>query len=193
MSINMLANAAAARRADIGPNTTPSNISEIAAAAITPPENAPTQQQTASGTTTALNVLFGYIPTEVVTLYVAVSAALQPDKTTGNAAISPSLTSLWVAFWCFFVAAPLAVWVIYASKIRSVGKSLPINYGSWPLWEMTAALVAFFAWGFVLPNSPFSYRYPEWYSPALASIAVLLASSLHRPQATRRLRNFRIL
>src|SRR4051812_25859672 len=91
-----------------------------------------------------LNVLFGYIPTEVVTLYVAVSTALQPDKTqdAANTAMNANPKSLWIAFWVFLVATPLAVWVIYASKVKAAGKPVPVNYGAWPLWEMTAALIA---------------------------------------------------
>jgi hypothetical protein len=201
MSINSLANAAAARRTDIGSDEPPQNRSEIAAAAATPPENTPATKQQASGVSTALNVVFGYIPTEVVTLYVAVAAALQPAAAAGTdtvgagaaggsavgagaaaagagatAVASASPAALWIAFWCFFVATPLTVWVVYASKLKAAGKPLPVSYATWPLWEMIAALIAFCAWAFALPNTPFR-DYP-WYSPALASISVLLASTL---------------
>ena len=60
MSISALANAAAARRPDIGTNTVPDGMAEIAAASATPPDQAK-GQALASGTNTALNVLFGYI------------------------------------------------------------------------------------------------------------------------------------
>ena len=184
MSINGLANSAAARRPDIGPaNAVPNGVSEIAAAATTPPEKAPPQQQEASGISTALNVLFGYIPTEVVTLYVAVAAALQPatpPASPGSAAVSAvavaSLQAQWIAFWCFFVATPLVVWVVYASKLKAAGKPLPTTYDTWPVWEMIAALLSFYAWAFALPQTPF--REFSWYSPALASLAVLLASTV---------------
>ena len=195
MSINSLANAAAARRTDVGQiDTAPGNLAQIAAAAATPPDIAPPTQQEASGINTAMNVLFGYIPTEVVTLYVAVMGALQPAATPGTdaaptaagasqPAITPdagaaaaSLHSEWIAFCCFLVATPLAVWAIYASKIKGAGKALPVTYSTWPLWEMTAALIAFLAWAFALPDTPF--RDFNWYSPALASIAVLVISAI---------------
>jgi hypothetical protein len=189
MSINMLANAATARRPDMSPiNSVPTSMSEIAAAAATPPEIAskqtPGQTVSADGITTMLNVLFGYIPIEVVTVYTAVSTALQPDKTqpSANAANPNPLwtafpNTLWIAFWCFFVATPLTVWVIYATKVKATGKPLPVKYGEWPLWEMIAALIAFSAWAFALPNSPFGYKFP-WYSQALAAIAVVVASTI---------------
>jgi hypothetical protein len=196
MSINSLANAAAARRTDVGAiDTAPGNLAQIAAAAATPPDIATPKKQEASGINTALNVLFGYIPTEVVVLYVAVVGALQPAATPGadaapaavasasQLAVTPdagaaaaSLQSEWIAFWCFLVATPLAVWAIYASKIKVAGKPLPVAYSTLPLWEMTAALIAFFAWAFALPNTPF--RDFNWHSPALASIAVLVVSTV---------------
>lgn len=184
MSINALANAAAARRSDVGQlDAVPSGMAEIAAAAATPPEKAPSQKQDASGANTALHVLFGYIPTEVVTLYVAVQAALQPPTATGGtiaadatAVAAATQSAQWIAFWCFFVATPLVVWVVFASKLRDAGKPLPSSYATWPVWEMTAALLAFCAWAFALPNTPFR-EFAAWYSPALASLAVLLAST----------------
>jgi hypothetical protein len=83
----------------------------------------------------------------------------------------------WIAFWCFFVATPLVVWVVFASKLKDAGKPMPSSYGTWPVWEMTAALLAFCAWAFALPNTPFR-EFAAWYSPALASLAVLLASTV---------------
>src|SRR4051812_43836677 len=104
MSINGLANAAAARRSDMAPlNTTPRGFREIAKAARTPPKGSPAPGEK-SGTApedssaqvdTALNVLFGYIPVEVITLYVAAVAAIQqPEIVTA---------SEWRAFWIFLV------------------------------------------------------------------------------------------
>jgi hypothetical protein len=178
MSISAMANAAAARRPDVGHRAAPAGAAEIAAAAATPPEQAPPEKQEASGVNTALNVLFGYIPTEVVTLYVAVAAALQPPTpAAGATAAVASSQAQWIAFWCFFVATPLVVWVVFASKLKAAGKPLPSTYDTWPVWEMCAALIAFFAWAFALPNTPFR-EFSNWYSPALASLAVLLASSV---------------
>ena len=185
MSISALANAAAARRPDIGTNTVPDGMAEIAAASATPPDQAKGQAP-ASGTNTALNVLFGYIPIEVVTLYVAVQAALQPPTPTAGMTITPqaaaaalqaSQSAQWIAFWCFFVATPLVVWVIFASKIRDAGKPLPSTFDTWPVWEMFAATFAFCAWAFALPNTPFQ-AFASWYSAGLAGISVLLASTV---------------
>src|SRR4051812_10893833 len=159
MSISSLANAAAARRPDVGPaNAVPNRLSEIAAAAATPPENARPEKEEASDVNTALHVLFGYIPTEVVTLYVAVQTALEtPTRILDSGAVTTTavLSSQWITFAIFFVATPLVVWVLFANKLKAAGKPLPSTYNTWPLWEMFAASIAFYAWAYALPNTPF--------------------------------------
>jgi hypothetical protein len=80
MSISAMANAAASRRPDIVPlGVIPNGLEEIAKAAATTPTSAappaaPGQhpataaEQSSSQVDTALHVLFGYIPTEILTL-----------------------------------------------------------------------------------------------------------------------------
>lgn len=182
MSISSLANAAAGRRLDFPPyDTVPQGLAEIARAAATPPEpppvtprGAPTSPgENANAINTALNLLFGYIPTEVITLYVAVLAAIQQPanpEATGNVAFGA-----WIAFLGFLVATPIVVWLVYGAKIKAAQKPLPLSFWEWPLWEMFAATVAYVTWAFALPKSPFT-DYP-WYSSALSGIAVLIAST----------------
>src|SRR5271170_6877648 len=85
MSINSMTNAAAARRSDLGSVAAPpAGFGEIAAAAAGMPAAVPAGgvppaangSQTKNDVNTALNVLFGYIPTEVLTLYVAILGVL---------------------------------------------------------------------------------------------------------------------
>jgi hypothetical protein len=174
MSINAMANAAAARRPDIFPlNAVPDGLGEIARAASTSPaktlqaQGAAAPGQSASQIETAFHVLFGYIPTEILTLYVAVLAALQdPNKSTPTG---------WTPFWAFLVATPIVVWLVYGAKCKAAGTPLPLAFGAWPVWEMFAATVAYCAWAFALPNAPFT-GYP-WYSPSLSGVAVLVAST----------------
>jgi hypothetical protein len=177
MSINSLANSALARRSDFSPaGRAPGTYSEIAsaAAAANPPLAGPAPANPAApapaATTvdTAVNVLTGYIPAEILTGYVAVLAALNG---------SPKLMKVeWIAFWIFLVATPVVLWIVYATKIKGAGKPLPFSYSSWPLWEMAASTVAFFAWAFALPNNPFTTL--DWYSAPIAALVVLVASSV---------------
>ena len=176
MSINSMANAAAARRPDIAPlNVVPRGLDEIAKAAVTTPTAVPAPAPAPGGAAlqgaapidTAFNVLFGYIPTEVLTLYVAVLAAIhQSDNVT---------PAMWTTFWGFLIATPIVVWLVYGAKLKAAQKPLPIGYGAWPVWEMLAATIAYCAWAFALPNTPFA-EYP-WYSSALSGVAVLVAST----------------
>lgn len=187
MSINSLTNAATARRADFAPaSRVPQTYSEIAAAAAGMPAASPAAAGAANppaqngmitathGVNTAMQVLFGYIPTEILTLYVAVVAAMHQTPKTGE--IAPVTNEDWVVFFSFLVATPAVFWVVYATKLKGAGKPLPISYGTWPLWEMTAATIAYFAWAFALPQTPFR-AFANWYSSGLAGVAVLVTST----------------
>ncbi len=186
MSINSLANSAAARRTDMAPQgTVPQGLEGIAAAAATPPTPVttpgatPPPKQPSAQVDTTLNVLFGYIPTEVLTLYVAVLAAIKPTNgatNTQNAVANMPTTGQWNAFWAFLIATPIVVWLVYGAKVKASQKSLPIAYSAWPVWEMFAATLAYCVWAFALPGSPFA-QYTSWYSAALSSVLVLIVSA----------------
>lgn len=173
MSINSLANAATARRPDFPPlQTVPADMGEIATAAnATPPQDGkvpPEGQPALAGrrVDTALHVLFGYIPTEVLTLYVAVVATFPED---GNVAMNAK----WTAFFCFLIATPIILWLVYAAKLKGENKQLPLRWDTWPVWEMIAATLAFTAWAYAMPGSPLGRAWP-----GLSRLAVLFVSTL---------------
>jgi hypothetical protein len=184
MSLNALANSATARRPDFAPlGTVPRNIIEVAVASAPPfplPAPAAAGQPAGNdgvagaapvparrGADATLNVLFGYIPTEIITLYVAVLGAFSD---------SPGLPARRYVFYVFLVGTPIVFWLVYAAKLKAAGKELPLTPGRWPVWEMFAATLAFTVWAFALPNPPFPGL--EWYTPALSSVAVLLVSTI---------------
>jgi hypothetical protein len=174
MSINSMTNAAAARRADTHPHgSTPRSVEDIAVASNTPPTADQTNGNAAAGgpknsVETALNVLFGYIPTEIITLYVAVISSIQQGAKPNQAE--------WNAFVMFAVATPAVVWLVYGAKLKNANMSVPMTFAACPIWEMSAATLAFFAWSFALPRSPFSAY--EWYSASLSGVVVLIASTV---------------
>ncbi len=175
MSINGLANAAAARRPDLAPlDTVPKGLEEIArAAATSPTANPPARagggpSKSSAQMDTAFSVLFGYIPTEILTLYVAVLAAVHQTDTVTRAD--------WIAFWTALVGTPIVVWLVFGAKVKAAGKPLPLRFRAWPVWEMVAGTVAYCAWAFALPDAPFSEY--SWYSSALSGVAVLVASTI---------------
>jgi hypothetical protein len=120
-----------------------------------------------SAVTGALKLIATYIPTEVLTLYVAVLAAIRTQE--------PATKDLKLAFYSFLIITPLVVWLVYAAKVKAAGKKLPLAPRSWPLWEMFAATVAYVAWALTLAQNPFVAS--NWYSPALAAVVVLIVST----------------
>jgi hypothetical protein len=183
MSINAMTNAALGRRLDFEPaGKVPKNLTDISKAAGAPPAPVPGTQDAAppakdqaaeqsSAVNTALQTLTTYIPTEVLTLYVAALAALGPIQDSHGREIGR-----WLPFWIFLVGTPLIAWIAFATKIKSAGRPIPLKPTSWPIWEMSAATIAFGAWAFALPDTPFLEFKDQWYSPAVAGLAVMLAS-----------------
>lgn len=164
MSIASMTEIAFQSRTDVEPlKFVPKTLSEIAGAAggKTTPENQ---------VNTAIRTLTTYIPTEILMLYVAVLAALQPS------AKEAAATSSWATFWCFLIATPLVTWIVYVGKVKTSGKPFPWAPLKWPLWEMAAGAIAYVAWAFALPTTPFSSL--AWYSAALAGIMVLITSTI---------------
>jgi len=168
MSISSMASVAFVRRKDV-------DVPKVAPTAAAPNSLEKIAMATAgtadsqSAVTTALKVIVTYIPTEILTLYVAVLAAIRiPNQT--------NFPPMWRTFYCFLVATPIVVWLVYAAKCSAGGKSVPISPRAWPIWEMFAATIAYVAWAFALPQSPFQQF--NWYTPALSGIMVMIIATL---------------
>lgn len=114
----------------------------------------------------ALGVLFSYIPTEVIALYVAVISTIDSSNPKAS----------WIAFFAFLVFTPVVVWLVYAAKVQNSTGVIPITFASLPLWEMFASTLAFVAWGFALPDSVFQSF--TWYSQSVAGVSILLTSTI---------------
>ena len=117
---------------------------------------------------TSLSSLFLYIPTEILTLYVAVLAAIGP--------VEIDYKAQWITFFVFITITPIVVWITYAGKTFNTGE-LPIKFNQWPKWEMFAATIAFASWSFALPQTPFNI-FTAWYSPTLSGVVILVTSSI---------------
>jgi hypothetical protein len=99
--------------------------------------------------TTAVNSLVQYIPTEVVTLYVAALSATPVVRSA-----IPTFDTR-VTYWGFTLLTPLLLLLVYASKRSTSGlPALPI-VKEWPWWKMFAATVAFLVWALAVPSSPY--------------------------------------
>jgi hypothetical protein len=132
---------------------------------------------TGTPATSALSAIAAYIPTEIVTVYVAVLTTLGVTEVTGAAAANGTLTATPLPVYVVFILlTPLVVWGLYASRVVAAGKRLPRRIRAWPKWEMAAATVAFAAWGAAMPSSPFGIV--EGFTPALAGVVALILSLL---------------
>lgn len=113
-----------------------------------------------------------YIPTEVVTGYVAVIGAL-------HQATAHSRTADWVMFCVFLVIVPLVVWLGLARQERAKGLPLPTHPRTWPAhtrFNVIAATVSFALWGFSLPQTPFLDF--GWYQTVYGAAALIVGSLL---------------
>ncbi|MBO3753094.1 hypothetical protein J5X84_44255 [Streptosporangiaceae bacterium NEAU-GS5] len=118
-----------------------------------------TQRQEPSALTQALESVATYIPTEIVTAYVAIVALI-------NNPASTSRSGQWLAFWVLLACSPLTVILIYRAKTLT---------WSLPRFETAAATIAFFLWGFSLPGTPFEAL--EWYRPMQGGVALIAGST----------------
>ena len=126
-------------------------------------------QDAASSVHQTLGLIVAYIPSEILVTYVAVVAAIQSARAVGQ-------TGEWIAFWFFLVLTPTVCWVLYATKLRHGGNSLPLRPKVWPHWPMVAATIAYAVWAYTLPATPFASF--SWYQPAVGTVALLLVTML---------------
>ncbi len=165
MSVSSMANLAFARRADSGSGKGLTTRGAVAAAK----EGAP------GAVSSAVSAIAAYIPTEIVTVYIAVLATLGVTRE-GAAASGVVTTTPILAYAVFVVLTPIVVWGLYASRAVAAGKELPLSIAAWPKWEMVAATLAFASWSAALPSSPLE-RY-DWFTAGLAGVVALVLSML---------------
>lgn len=115
-----------------------------------------------------LEELARYIPTEAVTMYLALLGVV--------GVASGGFTGRWIAFAIFAIATPLMVWVDWEIKVRS---AVGVDRGKtrrFLIFNAVAAMLAFAALGFALPASPFSQF--QWYDPKWGGFAALVVPYL---------------
>lgn len=136
-----------------------------------PPETAPPDVPSARAgedrITNALTALIGYIPTEVITLYVA---ALSAEQALRDA--TGFVDAVWI-LWFFVALTPALLLLIFVSKLAAAGAPLP-GPRSWPWWKMIAATIAFMVWALAVPGNP----YLRGTASAVAGLGAMLTSTL---------------
>src|SRR4051812_13427586 len=99
---------------------------------IAPPDRARADESArnppvAANTANTVEQLTRYIPSEIVTVYVALTSAMENAKA-GNRA-------LWIGFVVFLLLTPIVTWLIFAAKVRARGQVIPRSWRQWPYWK----------------------------------------------------------
>jgi hypothetical protein len=95
--------------------------------------------------TSIANQITRWVPTETITVYVALLALLAPQTS-----ISSSFRSRWILFGMVTAATPVVVILLTLAKTDVLRDFKP------PVFEMIISPVAFAAWAFSLPDTPLS-------------------------------------
>jgi hypothetical protein len=166
MSVSSMADMAFARRKDVGrADEGLPNLDRVA-------EEKGQKPETATTVSSAVSAIAAYIPTEVLTVYIAILATFGVSIKSGGGATTTPL-ALYVIF---LVLAPLVVWGLYAARARQAGRPLPASLAAWPKWEMLAATVAYAVWAAAMPASPLGVF--GWFNQAAAGVVALIVSML---------------
>ncbi|MCL5275063.1 MAG: hypothetical protein M1434_10030 [Chloroflexi bacterium] len=99
--------------------------------------------------TITLNALVKYIPTEIVTLYVAAASA------TPSLRVAIPVVDGRLVYWGFAAMTPILLILMYASKRASDGIPPLPKAKELPWWKMSAATVAFLVWALAVPGNPY--------------------------------------
>ena len=152
MSINSLTNDELRRRIDFRRQAVIKSPVAKDLSAPVPPATARAATEVAVQDNTVSNTigtLVKYIPTEVVTLYVAAASTTQAVHSA-----MPSFDGR-ITYWAFGVLTPVIFMLVYGSKRASSGLPLFPPIAQWPWWRMVAATIAFLVWALAVPGNPY--------------------------------------
>jgi hypothetical protein len=114
-----------------------------------------------------INQLTVFIPTEIITLWVALIALLNyPKAPLHQSLCQADFSGWWVATAIFAALASLITLGLTYRKFKDAGHGF-----KWPLFEMVAAPTAFMAWAVALPKSPLASAC--WYKIDVGAFIVL--------------------
>jgi hypothetical protein len=134
------------------------------AEAIQQGQQAAAPPATSTASPSPLSQLVKYIPTETITLYVAVQAALGDITAPSGKPISDAnFASRWAWMWIMFgVTLVLTTALSYRSQ-KNANKDARFRL---PYFDVSAAGVAFLVWALSLPSTPLrdigGYNYNAW-------------------------------
>jgi CDP-diglyceride synthetase len=173
MSISSMAEDAALRLAPANPP-----VIAAAAAGVAPAPAGPATTTVATSPS-PLATLVKYIPTETITLYVAIQAALGDIRAPKNGKISAAdFTSRWI--WMLVIAGLTVLLTLGLSYRAQKNASATFRL---PYFEVLAGTAAFFVWALSLPSTPLrdigGYDYSAWNSVIILGGTVAIATTAY--------------
>lgn len=130
------------------------------------------QNNTVTG---SLNLLVKYIPTEVITLYVATLSAAPALQE-----LFPSLQTSDI-YWGFTIVTPLLLFLVYVNKRATSGLTPVPDKSLWPWWKLFASMVAFMVWALAVPGNPYVTGETAAIVAALGAVFISMILNLLEP------------
>ncbi len=126
--------------------------------------------------TGSLNLLVKYIPTEVITLYVATLSAAPALQD-----VFPRMQTRDI-YWAFTIVTPLLLLLVYINKRVTSGLTpLPSDRRDWPWWKLIAATLAFMVWALAVPGNPYVSGETAAVIAALGAVFISMILNLLEP------------
>lgn len=119
-----------------------------------------------------LESLVKYIPTEIITLYLAAISAHGALQS-----IFPKLT-ITDSYRLFAFATPVVFLVIWLGKRRSAGLKLSPPIKEWPIWRSIASTIAFLVWALAIPDGSAPEANSSLEGAAFAFLALVVSTGL---------------
>lgn len=130
------------------------------------------QNNTVTG---SLNLLVKYIPTEVITLYVATLSAAPALQD-----LFPSLRTSDI-YWGFTIVTPLLLFLVYVNKRATSGLTPVPDKSEWPWWKLFASMIAFMVWALAVPGNPYVSGETAAVVAALGAVFISMILNLLEP------------
>ena len=156
-----------------------SSIAEDTALRLTPP-GAPATD-TGGVASSPLAQLIKYVPTETITLYVAVQAALGDLAAPNGKSISDAnFTSRWAWMWIMFGITVLLTTALSYRSQKNANQTAPFRM---PYFDVSAAGAAFLVWALSLPSTPLrdfsGYNYNAWDTVIILGGTITIATAAY--------------
>jgi hypothetical protein len=130
--------------------------------------------------TGSLNLLVKYIPTEVITLYVATLSAAPALQD-----VIPNLRTSDI-YWAFTIVTPLLLFLVYVNKRATSGLTPIPTRSEWPWWKLFASMIAFMVWALAVPGNPYVSGETAAVVAALGAVFISMILNLLEPVFERR-------